>query len=318
MKNKILIFSLSFILGLSIFEFVPSYADVNDYATIISYKISDDSSAYLVAFNTTPSLYWNANYLNWYIGNDFAGYQQPPRNLTTIYEANEYYLEMYPNNYFSYTGWSSGFGWNPNYETIQITILKGVINDWQDLPSVEIINAVEDPDTPEPGSSWLEDMWEWFLWQLGINDDYSGDIDAYITGGDRERMEYVTPSPSPTPTPYPSPTPYDLTINYPDGTTGTITGIPGSTTIINGGDTTNNYGSDFDIFAVDVQIGDGGSSNPKDGLNSVMDASNDYLKDVDISPVQNSFSIIPNDWFLLIGVLAALPFIAGFIMRLLK
>jgi len=177
-------------------------------------------------------------------------------------------------------------------------------------------NPFTDPDPPDPGDfDWIGSMWEWFLWQLGINDDYSGDIDAWITGGDREPIDYVTPTPSPPP---PTPTPYNLDIIDPESGNPIyeITGIPGSTTIINGGDTYN--GSDFDIFAVDLQIGDGGTSNPKDGLNSVMESSNEYLKELNFSPVKDSFSIIPSDWFLFIGVLAALPFIAGFIMRLLK
>lgn len=185
----------------------------------------------------------------------------------------------------------------------------------------EDITNPPNPPEPEPGSNWLNDVWKWFLWQLGINDDYSGDIDAYITGGDRERMEMVTPTSSPTPTPVPSPTPYTLNIIDNNGNpVYTITGIPGSTYNITN-TTNNNDGSDFDIFEVDLKIGDGGSTNPRDGLNDVMDSSLTYLSDpenVDMQPVGDSFSIIPSDWFLLLGVIACFPFIAGFIAKLLK
>lgn len=171
-----------------------------------------------------------------------------------------------------------------------------------------------DPPEPEPGDSWLSDIWEWFLWQLGLNDDYSGDIDEYITGGDRDRIEIVTPTPTPFP---PSPTPIVMPITDTNGNTiWNVTYPQGDS---GGGDTTNNYyGDDFDIFDVDLKIGDGGTSNPRDGLNDVMDTSFDYVNELDTSAVSGSFSILPTDWYVMIGVLICFPFIAGFISKLLK
>lgn len=180
-----------------------------------------------------------------------------------------------------------------------------------------VIPVAPDPNAPPIpviGDQWLDDMWNWFLWQFGINDDYSGDIDAYITGGDRDRIELVTPTPTPLP---PSPTPIVMPITDTNGNT--IWNVTYPQGDGGGGDTTNNYyGDDFDIFDVDLKIGDGGTSNPRDGLNDVMDSSFDYVNELDTSAVSGSFSILPTDWYVMIGVLICFPFIAGFISKLLK
>lgn len=202
------------------------------------------------------------------------------------------------------SGWGTSASKNPLFFGYFVN------NTGQPLPRYD----PPEPDPPEPGSDWLDDMWNWFLWQLGINDDYSGDIDEFITGGDRERMEIVTPTPTPLP---PSPTPIVMPITDTNGNT--IWNVTYPQGDGGGGNTTNNYyGDEFDVFEVDLKVGDGGSSNPRDGINSVMDSNYDYLDDVDITPVSGSFSVLPSDWYVLIGVLISFPVIAGFISKLLK
>lgn len=319
MKSKILVFSLSLILSLSIFEFIPVKADAYLGAnTVFIFQRRPDESWYVLGFQDS-SITANYTWMGWYVfSGTFLGYSQPVSSFNSYEEAAEY---LYSDNIagFAYSG-SPDVGVGPESS---IYVYIGNVNVPGDWNNVHIATPPTPPDPPEPvpGSSWLLDMWEWFLWQLGLNDDYSGDIDAYITGGDRESFEMVTPSPTPSPTPIPSPTPYSLDIIDNNGNpVYTITGIPGSTYNIT--NTTNNKdGSDFDIFEVDLQIGDGGSTNPRDGLNDVMDTSLSYLSDpenVDMQPVGDSFSIIPSDWFLLLGVVACFPFIAGFISKLLK
>ena len=165
------------------------------------------------------------------------------------------------------------------------------------------------PPLPDPGEpDFFDKVWNYVKDILGIDDDFSDEIEDYVTSapGQAGHVQIVTPSPTP------SPTPQLITI-YDDN------GDPAYSLTINGGDTINNNGSDFDIFDVDMKIGDGGSANPRDGLNSVMQSNNDYLnEEVDISAVQASVSLIPGDLFMLIGILGGIPIIAGFIGRLLK
>lgn len=194
------------------------------------------------------------------------------------------------------------------------------------VPTGADVNDVT-PSEPEPVDNWFRNMWDFVMDTLGITDDFSNDLyDWMIEGDDGEGghsgghgFEYVTPTPTPTPTPMPTPTPYYLNIVDNDGNpVYTITGIPSQNITIN--NTTNNESGDgFDIFEVDVKLlPSGGVSNPKDGLNSVMDSNLEVLEDIDVTPVGASFSVLPSDWFIMLGAIICMPFIAGFISKLLK
>lgn len=201
-------------------------------------------------------------------------------------------------------------GWGANLSHQPQFFGEFVNNTGEDLPFYK----PPAPDLPTPSEDWISDMWDWFMYIMGWGDDPSI---IQITGGDKIQTEIVTPTPSPTQTPTPSPTPYILPIK--DATNGTVIWNVELPQTGGGGDTINNYDVDgFDIFDVDLKIGNGGTSKPKDDLNNVMRTNNDYIQDMDVSAVKESFSVLPVDWYIMIGVLASLPIIAGLISKMLK
>lgn len=311
---KKVLFILPLIFGLFILpvtkvyasDTIPEYTNSDyPYALIYhSYEYSQDYY-YLVVSQTPMTVYVdNQGYLEY---NSSRGFQSTDLMIVV----RQYLIGNFVN-----------IQSNTDYEDLDFLIDYTGNNNLQITgdniyPSTDDFNNRGAPPEPEIGSTWLSDMWDWILWQLGFNDDYSGDL-VKIIGGDKVNTEIVTPTPSPTSSPTPSPTPFALDIVDNNGNpVYTITGIPNQTIIINQGDDIDN-GSDFDIFEVDQIIGEGGSVSPRDGINDVMETNNDYIQDMDISSVQNSFSVLPADWLLMIGVLASLPFIAGFIAKLLK
>lgn len=315
-----------------VFLLLPCIPVKADTPSLLSYYVYirrdiDTTTCYYWSLYTSnnPITIWYGGDRFYVRGTDIVEYYHDPINGGFTLPAQDDSWSII-NTYYGWNnlslGWKPGcFIGNPIYDGLSVDVPEydNVIDYNEDYPPP----SPPTPDPPEPGSDWLDELWDWFLWQLGLNDDYTGDLDYIITGGDRDRIELTTPTPTPSPTPFPSPTPYSLEFNFPDGTTGTITGIPGDTYIINGGDTnyntTNNYNTfDYDIFDVDLNIGDGDHP-PEEGINQVIDSSYTYMdQNLDMSPVEKSFSVIPAVWLLWIGIFSVFPIIAGIIVKMLK
>lgn len=321
MKNKIII---SFLVFAFIFVAMPlknafAYGTVEDCEVILAYGC-DDVYYQLVGF-TTNNVYfeYSSMYAQWILtGQGFAGYSQPTSSFSTIDDAISYYTDSV---YFNYSGTFTGLPVRKN--TInRLCVLKGTVNNIPDLSNLVVIDPPAPPPEPEP--TWWEYIWSHFL--IGDNSIF---VDLWdwlwppeeITGGDRmPETEVASPTPSPSPIPYRTEI-IDGVITYvwPDPSGGPdITSYqpPTEPPSSGGGDPPPatatprpiQYYPSATPYGVDI------------GLGQILEDEKNFVDEQseNVKAAGDSFSTLPADLFLLVGFLAVIPFLGGFIRQLLR
>jgi len=249
------------------------------------------------------------------------------------------------NNEITY--WDVYF-WQP------FTLYNGDINnDYPDF--VELSEDFINTGEPEEEPTWYEEAWDIFKSWLGNTPWDDNNIVTMISdfwkkwtnGGndptDINIVGYSTPTPQPTPTPKPTPIQYSVSLidinggqeiiyNYVDPTSGLPTSSPYNPnidiTIQSGGSGTTITTPVPVILATgtpefqnilftsedstDLEINVGQIGEYVDVIENGLIENTDAMEEV-----SNIFSMLPNNWFMIIGIIACIPIIAAVISRFL-
>lgn len=353
MKIKISIFIIVTSIICVFYSNTNVYAETIN--NIMAYKNVAFVSYRLTTNIWTGGIQYKAGYYNYYVCSDYN--TPITFNGTTVSNYYiEYWLRPpRENNYpaadsvlFESSDFTSAYNVNLTTNTTdRICIcIKGNVSSTSDnfYPTYE-----DYEESLNPKVYWYDEMWNWleedlkkplgFIWFKNLIDSVFGD-DSEGTISNNVTLGNPTLAPTPTPIPYTTvvipktdmitgDTCYETNYYYvnPSGTP-IVTGSPPTNSSPNnvGGNGNQTYnpidGKPYSIPRLDwmtsVDIdGNGydGIDSIADGMSSIDDIGSEYTDG--LSAVQDASGTLPTSWLLLIGIVAAIPLLAGIVSRFL-
>lgn len=350
-------FLIVFLLCLCIFGSVQAYAAVNfsldsvlnEYPVVFWINTTSGTPEYtqgswnyssywlVCSYSDSPVVYFDSNNV-FHIDNRSKVYSQFSMYYNSFLPASSGNLRSNDSNTYN------SFYYQCRDNTI--IMLKGSFTS-----SSSVIVSYDDWLNPPPDTTWYEDAWEIFKDWLGgtpwsfpslvgsIKDFWNKWLFHRHSPSDINTYDFATPTPKPTPLPLPTPIPVTTVLvdngngsttiiyEYPDPTSGVITQSPYNPNGENGG------GERVDLIqpieVVQVTQPPGEAFTPISSVSGDIDVSSigEYIEVIEnglednlegIEVIGDIFSFIPQGWYLLIGVIAAIPILCAAISRMLR
>ena len=348
MKKFIIAFSLSILLLGTTKVYAMTVQETVNY-------LRQEGYTFIASIHGYPQMTGNNNYILLYYGNTqptFNKYSSNPDRYEVRPTIGYYTFRPYNSDAPSHTSYPY-MDWTDD-ASHPLTLYSADANvEYPD--NVIISNDFQNTGDPLPEPKWYEDAWDIFKAWLGNTPWDDNNIVTMIsdfwkkwTNGDNEPDDiniigYSTPTPQPTPTPKPTPIPYSVSLidinggqeiiyNYVDPTSGLPTSSPYNPNIditIQGGGSSTTITTPVPVILAtgtpefqnilftsedsnDLEINVGQIGEYVDVIENGLIENTAAMEEV-----SNIFSILPNNWFMIIGIIACIPIIAAVISRFL-